>query len=161
MSEPALDGLIEALRRLPGRRFILTNAPAAYTARVFVWNQAAIERAGLKLPTTWDELFAAGKAFQAKNGDKAYLLDGELMMNDEDVAPCSLVVLAEGEAVTLYAEGECQLVLIGGAPLDGPRRMNWNFVASDPELIEQARARWAAGDWPVVPGETSRIELPR
>jgi hypothetical protein len=55
--------------------------------------------------------------------------------------------------MVLYAEEECQLVLIGGAPLDGPRRMNWNFVASDPELIEQARARWAAGDWPVVPGE--------
>ena len=90
-----------------------------------------------------------------------YLLDGELMMNDEDVEPCSLVVLPEGEVITLYAEGECQLVLIGGEPLDGPRRMNWNFVASDPELIEQARARWAAGDWPVVPGETSRIELPR
>jgi redox-sensitive bicupin YhaK (pirin superfamily) len=90
-----------------------------------------------------------------------YLLDGELMMNDEDVEPCSLVVLPEGEEVTLYAESECQLVLIGGAPLDGPRRMNWNFVASDVELIEQARARWAAGDWPVVPGETSRIELPR
>jgi oligogalacturonide transport system substrate-binding protein len=55
----------------------LNALPAAYTARVFVWNQAAIERAGLKLPTTWDELFAAGKAFQARNGDKAYLLDGE------------------------------------------------------------------------------------
>jgi len=90
-----------------------------------------------------------------------YLLDGELMINDEDVEPCSLVVLPEGEELTLYAQGECQLVLIGGAPLDGPRRMNWNFVASDGELIEQARARWAAGDWPVVPGETSRIELPR
>ncbi|MFJ2986137.1 MULTISPECIES: pirin family protein [unclassified Pseudomonas] len=90
-----------------------------------------------------------------------YLLDGELLVNDEDVEPCSLVVLPEGEAITLYAQGECQLVLIGGEPLDGPRRMNWNFVASDPELIERARARWAAGDWPVVPGETSRIELPR
>ncbi|MNV88708.1 hypothetical protein D3C71_1829340 [compost metagenome] len=90
-----------------------------------------------------------------------YVLDGELMMNDEDVEPCTLVVLPQGEEVTLYAEGECQLVLIGGAPLDGPRRMNWNFVASDPELIERARARWAAGDWPVVPGEHSRIELPR
>ncbi|MFG0410962.1 pirin family protein [Pseudomonas sp. NY5710] len=90
-----------------------------------------------------------------------YLLQGELQINGEDVAPCSLVVLPEGEEVTLYAQGECQLVLIGGAPLDGPRRMNWNFVASDPALIEQARARWAAGDWPVVPGESSRIELPR
>lgn len=90
-----------------------------------------------------------------------YLLDGELMLNDEEVEPCSLVVLPEGETATLYAVGECQLVVIGGAPLDGPRRMNWNFVASDPALIEQARARWAAGDWPTVPGETSRIELPR
>ncbi|MFI8559988.1 pirin family protein [Pseudomonas putida] len=90
-----------------------------------------------------------------------YLLDGELVLNDEEIEACSLIVLPEGEPVSLYAEGECQLVLIGGAPLDGPRRMNWNFVASDPELIEQARARWAAGDWPGVPGESSRIELPR
>ncbi|BDM21840.1 MULTISPECIES: pirin family protein [Pseudomonas] len=90
-----------------------------------------------------------------------YLLDGELYMNGEPVEACSLMVLPAGEAVTLYAEEECQLVLIGGEPLDGPRRMNWNFVASDAELIEHARAKWAAGDWPVVPGETSRIELPR
>lgn len=90
-----------------------------------------------------------------------YLLEGELLMEDTEVEPRSLVVLPEGEEVTLYAEGDCQLVLIGGAALDGPRRMNWNFVASDPQLIEQARAQWAAGDWPTVPGESSRIELPR
>ena len=74
-----------------------------------------------------------------------YLLDGELLLGEDEVEPCNLLVLPEGEEVTLYAQSECQLVLIGGAPLDGPRRMNWNFVASDPELIEQARARWAAG----------------
>ncbi|HGM5579353.1 TPA: pirin family protein [Pseudomonas putida] len=90
-----------------------------------------------------------------------YLLDGELKLDDEEIEACSLVVLPEGEEMLLHAEGECQLVLIGGAPLDGPRRMNWNFVASDPQLIEQARGRWAAGDWPAVPGETTRIELPR
>ena len=31
---------------------------------------------------------------------------------------------------------------------------------SDPALIEKARTRWAAGDWPVVEGESGRIELP-
>ena len=55
----------------------LNALPASYTARIFVWNKAAFDRAGIALPTTWDELFAAGKAFQAKYGDKAYLLDGE------------------------------------------------------------------------------------
>ncbi|MNH22051.1 Quercetin 2,3-dioxygenase [compost metagenome] len=89
-----------------------------------------------------------------------YVLDGEVSLNDETVEPHSLVVLPEGEEMSLYADSESQLVLFGGAALDGPRRMNWNFVASDPALIEQARARWAAGDWPTVPGESERIELP-
>ncbi|MFB4393700.1 MULTISPECIES: pirin family protein [unclassified Pseudomonas] len=90
-----------------------------------------------------------------------YLLDGQLSADGDEVEAHSMLVLPEGEQVVLYAESECELVLAGGAPLDGPRRMNWNFVASDPALIDQARARWSAGDWPVVPGETQRIELPR
>jgi len=89
-----------------------------------------------------------------------YVLDGEVSLNDEAVEPHSLVVLPEGEEMSLYADSESRLVLFGGAPLDGPRRMNWNFVASDPALIDQARARWSAGDWPKVPGESERIELP-
>ncbi len=56
----------------------LNGLPTSYTVRLFVWNKAAFERAGMKLPSTWDELFAAGKTFQAKNGEKAYVLDGEL-----------------------------------------------------------------------------------
>ena len=89
-----------------------------------------------------------------------YVLEGEVQLDGQTLEPCSLVLLPEGEEMTLYAQDDCHLVLIGGAPLDGPRRMNWNFVASDPALIEQARTRWAAGDWPTVPGESGRIELP-
>ena len=89
-----------------------------------------------------------------------YVLEGEAQLESQALEPRSLVVLPAGEAMTLYAASDCHLVLIGGAALDGPRRMNWNFVASDQGLIEQARARWAAGDWPTVPGEVGRIELP-
>lgn len=89
-----------------------------------------------------------------------YVLEGEAQLESQALEPRSLVVLPAGEAMTLYAASDCHLVLIGGAALDGPRRMNWNFVASDQGLIEQARTRWAAGDWPTVPGEVDRIELP-
>jgi redox-sensitive bicupin YhaK (pirin superfamily) len=89
-----------------------------------------------------------------------YLLDGEALLDDQPLEPRSMVVLPEGVEYVLSACSGCRLVMIGGTPLDGPRRMNWNFVASSPVLIEQARNRWAAGNWPVVPGETSRIELP-
>lgn len=56
----------------------LNALSASYTARVMVWNRSAYERAGLKMPTTWDELFAAGPIFKQKGGDKAYAIDGEL-----------------------------------------------------------------------------------
>lgn len=89
-----------------------------------------------------------------------YVIEGELKVDGEPLRPRSLVVLDPGSEPTPFAESECHAVLIGGAPLDGPRRMNWNFVASDPALIDQARAKWAAGDWPTVAGEVGRIELP-
>ncbi|WP_277423434.1 pirin-like C-terminal cupin domain-containing protein, partial [Pseudomonas viridiflava] len=85
---------------------------------------------------------------------------GEAALDGTPALPCTLVVLEPGTTVNLCAESECHAVLIGGAALDGPRRMNWNFVASEVALIEDARRRWADGDWPTVPGETGRIELP-
>jgi len=90
-----------------------------------------------------------------------YIMEGDCELENEAMQPLTLTLLEADETPTLIARTACHLVLIGGTPLDGPRRMNWNFVASDPALIEQARAKWAAGDWPTVPGETERIELPR
>lgn len=89
-----------------------------------------------------------------------YVLDGNAQLDGEPLEVRSLVVLPSGQEMTLFADSDCHLVVFGGAPLDGPRRINWNFVASDPLKIDEARRRWAAGEWPKVPGETERIELP-
>lgn len=89
-----------------------------------------------------------------------YVLSGEALLEGEPVEAHSLVILPAGEEMTLFADSDCHAVLFGGAPLDGPRRMNWNFVSSDPARIDEARRRWAAGDWPKVPGESERIEQP-
>ncbi|WP_040260808.1 pirin family protein [Pseudomonas massiliensis] len=89
-----------------------------------------------------------------------FLLEGDARLGSEPLQAHSLTVLEEGVESSLASPIGARLALIGGAPLDGPRRMNWNFVASDTTLIEEARARWAVGDWPQVPGEAGRIELP-
>jgi hypothetical protein len=51
-------------------------------------------------------------------------------------------------------------MLVGGAPLDGPRYIWWNFVASSRERIERGKDDWAAQRFPRVPGETEFIPLP-
>jgi redox-sensitive bicupin YhaK (pirin superfamily) len=115
-------------------------------------------------PTVYAELHmqtATTLLIPDEHGERAlYVISGDASVDGEPVEPRTLVVLEPDQEVNFCAESECHAVLIGGAPLDGPRRMNWNFVASDPALIEQARTRWAAGDWPTVPGEVGRVELP-
>lgn len=117
----------------------------------------------VRSPTLYAEIkLAAGAALQipAEHAERAlYLIAGEATLDDQQLPLRGLLVLPEGETHTLSACSESHLVLVGGAPI-GPRRINWNFVASDQVLIDQARQRWAARDWPSVPGESERIELP-
>jgi redox-sensitive bicupin YhaK (pirin superfamily) len=72
-----------------------------------------------------------------------------------------MVVFAPGADVELESSGPARLVLLGGAPLDGPRFIWWNFVSSSAERIEQAKRDWAEARFPTVPGdEHERIPLP-
>mgnify|MGYP001818578142 CR=1 FL=1 len=49
---------------------------------------------------------------------------------------------------------------IGGAPV-GRRYIEWNFVSSRRERIEQAKDDWRAGRFPKVPGDDEEfIPLP-
>ena len=118
----------------------------------------------VRSPTLYAELkLAAGATLHiaAEQPERAlYLIEGEALLDEQALPLRGLLVLPEGEAFTLSACMASHLVLIGGESL-GPRRINWNFVASDPALIEQERQRWSAQDWPRVPGESERIELPR
>lgn len=145
-SLPLSDDLGIQIRMIAGNGFGLTSPVPVLSPTIY---------AELRLQTATTLLIPGEHQERA-----LYVLEGEASVDGEPIEPLTLVVLEPDQEVNLCAESECHAVLIGGAPLDGPRRMNWNFVASDPALIEQARTRWAAGDWPTVPGEIGRIELP-
>jgi len=71
-----------------------------------------------------------------------------------------LLVFRPGDAITLRAAPAARLLLLGGAPLDGPRHIWWNFVSSSKERIEQAKADWKAGRFARVAGDDEFIPLP-
>jgi redox-sensitive bicupin YhaK (pirin superfamily) len=53
-----------------------------------------------------------------------------------------------------------RLMFLGGAALEGPRYVWWNFVSSSKERIEQAKEDWKTGRFAAVPDETEFIPLP-
>ncbi|PUA19295.1 pirin family protein [Glaciimonas sp. PCH181] len=92
-----------------------------------------------------------------------YVISGALSVDGEAIQQGTLVVLAPGTEVTLIAESVTSLMLLGGEPLDGPRFLWWNFVASTKERIEAAKIAWTNQQqdvFPNVPGETEFIPLP-
>ncbi len=86
----------------------------------------------------------------------AYLLDGAIEIDGRPFAP--------GRPLTIRAPvgsgAPSRLLLLGGEPLDGPRHLWWNFVASRQDRIEQAKEDWKQGRFAPVPGETEFIPLP-
>ena len=82
--------------------------------------------------------------------------------DDDEIGPREMVVLAGATRVQAPtgANTSTRLVLIGGAKLDAPRFMWWNFVSSRKERIHQAAEDWAAGRFAAVEGETEFIPLP-
>lgn len=88
----------------------LNAIPISKTGRVFCWNQTTFDQIGVSIPTTLDELLAAGRAFEdydpayyplvAKELDRAFLMvyylqskygkdwvkDGQLLYSQEELA---------------------------------------------------------------------------
>jgi hypothetical protein len=89
-----------------------------------------------------------------------YVVQGRLEVGGEAFDAGRLLVFAGNDTVAVRALEPCRLMLLGGEPVDGQRLIWWNFVASTRERIEQAKADWAAGRFPPVPGDDERIPLP-
>ena len=86
----------------------------------------------------------------------AYVTAGSVEIAGETYDPGQMMVFRPGDRVSLQAGPRgARVMLLGGATLDGPRHIWWNFVASSKERIEDAKESWRQGDW-----EHGRFQLP-
>jgi len=139
---------------------------SAKTVRVVV-GSAYGARSPVK--TTSETLFAdvhlkAGSSLplDADHEERAiYVLDGEIDIAGDKFSGDRLLVFKAGDKITIRALSDAHFTIFGGAPMDGPRHIWWNFVSSRKDRIEQAKAEWTAGHFQKVPGdEIEFIPLP-
>ncbi|HEX3936944.1 MAG TPA: pirin family protein [Xanthobacteraceae bacterium] len=126
---------------------------------------------GLQSPvsTGWDTVFAeahlkAGTVLplQTDHEERAvYVISGEIDIAGDRHGPERLLVLKPGDRIDMRATADARIVVVGGAAMDGPRHIWWNFVSSRKDRIEAAKADWKAGRFELVPGDaTEFIPLP-
>jgi len=78
-----------------------------------------------------------------------YVVSGAISLEGTRIEAGRMATVTPGAGATLRAEGPARVMLLGGESV-GPRFIEWNFVSSSRERIEQAKADWRAG----------RIKLP-
>jgi len=74
----------------------------------------------------------------------AYLVSGAVSADGQPVAEGHMMVFDRNAPAVLKASAPSVLMLLGGAPV-GQRFIEWNFVSSSQQRIEQAKADWRAG----------------
>jgi redox-sensitive bicupin YhaK (pirin superfamily) len=115
-------------------------------------------------PTLYlDVQLAPGSAFELPplaDEMALYPVQGTLDVDGQPLAAHTMAVAAPGAAVQLSSHEGARLAVVGGAALEGPRHMWWNFVSSRKERILQASADWEAQRMGQVPGEHEFIALP-
>jgi redox-sensitive bicupin YhaK (pirin superfamily) len=90
-----------------------------------------------------------------------YVVEGTIGCEGALLHAGTLAVLRPKASVKLVAKEAARVMIVGGAPLEGERYIEWNFVSSSKERIEQAKRDWRDGRFPKVPGdEIEFIPLP-
>ena len=74
----------------------------------------------------------------------AYVVAGSVSVGAQRYGAGQLLVFSTGAAATLTADADAIVMGLGGEPV-GERFIDWNFVSSSKERIEQAKADWRAG----------------
>ncbi len=117
----------------------------------------------------WDTLYAEVRINKGHKFDipkdieerAIYILHGTVSISGKDYPEQEMIVLQSGKDITVTAVSDVHMMVLGGAAMDGPRYIYWNFVASDRDMIDQAKRDWKDGKFAKVPGDEKEfIPLP-
>ena len=131
---PFMEGEGKHVRLILGNAYG-ERAPVSTASEIFYAD--AVLEAGAKLPMPEDH-----------EDRGVYVVDGSVSVAGDVFEAGRMMVFRPGDRVSLTAgEAGARLMLLGGATLEGPRYIWWNFVASSKERIEAAKEAWREGDW--------------
>ena len=74
----------------------------------------------------------------------AYIASGSIEVEGRRFGVGQMLMFAPGQPVLVLARENAVVMLLGGEPV-GERFVEWNFVSSSKDRIEQAKADWRAG----------------
>lgn len=90
-----------------------------------------------------------------------FLVAGTVEIGGTKYHDRQMMVLCPGSEIRLKGCDDVHLILLGGAAMDGPRYIWWNFVSSSADRIKSGAEDWKNKKFAIVPGDEKEfIPLP-
>jgi redox-sensitive bicupin YhaK (pirin superfamily) len=90
-----------------------------------------------------------------------YIVEGSVEVSGDVFDAGRLLVFHHKDPIVISSQRGARFMMLGGEPMDGPRYIWWNFVASTQERIDAAKDDWARAKFEIVPGDEKEfIPLP-
>jgi len=112
----------------------------------------------IELKSTVKQNIAIGDGLYGESG--LYILEGSIENDANTFLPKQLLVAKDSSLCEFTMAENTTVYIFGGEPFPEPRHIYWNFVATSAEMIEEAKERWRAQEFPKIPGETGFVPLP-
>ena len=82
-----------------------------------------------------------------------YILDGAIESEGNIFAPKQLLVAKDSKLCEFTIHEKSIIYIFGGEPFPEKRFIDWNFVSSNKELIEEAKGKWKTQSFPKIEGD--------
>ncbi|WP_130736065.1 pirin family protein [Flavobacterium sp. J27] len=89
-----------------------------------------------------------------------YILEGAVQSEGHRFGQKQILVAKESTLCSFEMEENTTIYVFGGEAFPEERFIEWNFVATDKNLIEKAKEDWKNNRFPNVPNETVKVSLP-
>lgn len=105
----------------------------------------------LEIKSTSKQVLNIGDQLYGESG--LYILEGNIESDENVYQPNQLLVAKDSSLCQFTIAANSTIYIFGGEPFPEKRFIDWNFVATSKELINEARQRWKAQAFPKVIGD--------
>ena len=86
-----------------------------------------------------------------------YILDGSIESEGNTFENKQLLIANDSTLCTFTMNKNTTIYIFGGEPFPEERFIDWNFVSSSKERIEEAKQKWKAQEFPKIEGDSDEF----
>lgn len=112
----------------------------------------------IEISTTKNVTLDIGPELFGESG--LYILDGEIENSGNVYGPKQILITKDARLCSFSMRANTTVYIFGGEPFAEERFIFWNFVATDKQIIANARDRWRDHQFPKVINDDGYVPLP-